>query len=87
MDWRQTIETVTIYHKKLRNYQGLGYELIRLGNSKLNIKVFFEGDSLVYDLHLRAEVEWPPTCIRKLETTQVNNRIEEEILFNMLAVR
>ena len=87
MDWKQTIDTVTFYHSRLRNCRGVGYELTRLASSKLNLRLILENGKALHAIHLRAEVEWPPTCIRNIVSTQVNNRIEEEILFNMLAVR
>lgn len=87
MEWKQTIESVTFSYKSARNNRGLGYELIMITNSKFLFKIILETEIIVHELHFRAEVEWPPMCSRNIETMEVNNRIEEKILFNMLIVR
>ena len=87
MEWKQTIETVTFSYKSAPNNRSLGYELSLLTNSRFLFKIIFENEVIAHELHLKSEVEWPPMYVRNLETTKVNNRIEEEILFNMLTVK
>ncbi|KAK1117182.1 hypothetical protein K0M31_016879 [Melipona bicolor] len=81
MEWKQTIESITFSYKAARDNSSLGYELSKLTNARVLFKIIFENEKIAHELNLKAEVERPPTWCRNFETMQVNNRIEEGILF------
>ena len=86
MDWKERVETITFFYKMLRHCPSVGYEVFKISESKVAFRLVFDNDLLTHELDLTGEVDWPPLCAKDLETLQVNSRIEEEILFNMLTV-
>ena len=73
MDWKQTVPSITFFYKIFRHCPGICYELIKYNNSRMVFKLIFENDTILHELNLTGDVEWPPTCTRNFETMQVNN--------------
>ncbi|XP_076232364.1 cytochrome b5 reductase 4 isoform X2 [Calliopsis andreniformis] len=72
MDWRQTSNSLTLYYQTLREYPGVTYQVIRISDTKLVFKLFFEKDVVTHELELLAGVEWPPVCKRNCDTMEVD---------------
>ncbi|KAK9308471.1 hypothetical protein QLX08_001624 [Tetragonisca angustula] len=71
MDWKQTVPSITFFYKIFRHCPGICYELIKYNNSRMVFKLIFENDTILHELNLTGDVEWPPTCTRNFETMQM----------------
>lgn len=71
MEWRQTSNSITLFYQAVRNYPGIYYQLQRLSDSKLTLRLTFEKHIVTHELELTADVEWPPACKRNFDTMQV----------------
>ncbi|XP_076281835.1 cytochrome b5 reductase 4 isoform X2 [Lasioglossum baleicum] len=72
MDWRQTLNTVTLFYQTVKDYPGVHYQVVRINDSKLVFKLFFEKDTVTHELELAAPLEWPPVCKTNFETAEVD---------------
>ncbi|XP_078045634.1 cytochrome b5 reductase 4 isoform X3 [Augochlora pura] len=72
MDWRQTLDAITLFYQTVKDYPSVYYQVRRISDSKLVFKLSFEKDVVTHELELAAAVEWPPVCNRNFETTEVD---------------
>ncbi|XP_033341761.1 cytochrome b5 reductase 4 isoform X1 [Megalopta genalis] len=72
MDWRQTLDAITLFYQTVKDYPSVYYQVRRISDSKLVFKLFFEKDVVTHELELAAPIEWPPVCKRNFETTEVD---------------
>lgn len=79
MDWRQTSNSITLFYKTIRDFQGVYYQLQRLSDSKLIFKLIFEKHIIIDELELIADVEWPPLYKRDFDIMQVDFTFTKKI--------
>ncbi|XP_033227137.1 cytochrome b5 reductase 4 isoform X2 [Belonocnema kinseyi] len=81
-NWKQTTNTITFSYQVVDNFPAANFQLTRLGDSKIILKICFgnvEKDIVKHEFQLAGDVKWPPRWERNHDTMGVDFIFKKKI--------
>lgn len=73
IDWKQTTHSITFFYPRLKKYHGINYQLTKLNDSTIVLRIIFDKYIATSEIKLVADVEWPPAWRRDFQTMEVSS--------------